>query len=667
MGWVLTGDSGRLRLPPGTVQVGRAQLALVRPQHQSVSRIHAEIVVLEHEGRLCEVVPSSIRIIDRSSTGHTFINGRMSLGKGQQTPLADGDALTFGVDPEKFIVSWCPIVLSYSSRIVAAEVARMEGRARSAGAFLTPEWTTTCTHLLIDQLAITPKLLCCVADGGMPVAASFLHSLASEPRSRMPVAAEHRPKPLCGPDAHYARELDLCLTAPTPRRDLLQGVWVVFGTKPVFDVLSKALLHAGSQVQLLCCSVSLAGKLAEDLHRSLDAHAAPAEVWIVPAVQEDLASTLAGPICQLGARAFMVQLPAVVRGILVGTLDAVHADATPLRQVKEQSQPSLGREANLAQAKQQTLRNPHAVGTLQAAFGIAPKQSDEKGTQIKEEGSFPATQQQQQHRVQSQQPMQPPQLEQLQQQQLQQQQEKREPVASVVPYAFRAGGGEDNGSRCARDEVKGVKLEFERGEDVKQVSQVSLSCFPVSAPQAASLPPPPSVANPKGEVVQSVLCGTQAKPERCKNPVNVPDATLKPEHAPKCFERAERVSQVKDERADVSGRSENTLGVWLEVKARSTKDSVVVDGVEVPRASWRPGGAEVVPRKAARAQSADARGSNAQQGRFKLFRKSGGQKCPEPAALVDVAPWVPAAAPPLAEVFCSQPLESIGSEPHFPV
>ena len=31
--------------------------------------------------------------------------------------------------------------------------------------FLTPEWTAQCTHLLLEQYAITPKLLCCIIDG----------------------------------------------------------------------------------------------------------------------------------------------------------------------------------------------------------------------------------------------------------------------------------------------------------------------------------------------------------------------------------------------------------------------------------------------------------------------------------------------------------------------
>ena len=31
--------------------------------------------------------------------------------------------------------------------------------------FLTPDWTPQCTHLLLEQFAITPKLLCCIIDG----------------------------------------------------------------------------------------------------------------------------------------------------------------------------------------------------------------------------------------------------------------------------------------------------------------------------------------------------------------------------------------------------------------------------------------------------------------------------------------------------------------------
>lgn len=262
MGWCLvqTGTQRRLRLRPGAVQVGRAQTAQLRSTHQSVSRVHAEVVV-DSVASAAEVSRPAIRLIDHSSTGHTFVNGRPSAGRGVPMALSDGDLLAFGVDPATYRVSWAPVVLSYSSRMAPPEVEAMESVARAAGVFVTSDWTPVCTHLLIEQLAITPKLLCCVACGGTPVAATFLEAVsATGSAEELPDARLHLPRPPSGVDAEYAAELSAYLERPAPRRGLLDGVWVIFAARQAREALALPLRHAGSHVHFLA-QPSLAAEL----------------------------------------------------------------------------------------------------------------------------------------------------------------------------------------------------------------------------------------------------------------------------------------------------------------------------------------------------------------------------------------------------------------------
>ncbi|CAK0831544.1 unnamed protein product, partial [Prorocentrum cordatum] len=165
-----------------------------------------------------------------------------------------GDELTFGVDPDKLRLEWRPLLLSYSSRLESQDLAAFEAQARAAGVFLTQDWAEGCTHLVVEHVAITPKLLCCVADGGVPVSSSFLRALweGREPRDALPDARQHRPAEPRGADAAYAAELDRYLAAPQARRGLLRGVWVVFGAQQASDLLDRALQHAGAEVRLLC-------------------------------------------------------------------------------------------------------------------------------------------------------------------------------------------------------------------------------------------------------------------------------------------------------------------------------------------------------------------------------------------------------------------------------
>lgn len=344
MGWLLlnNGSRQRLRLKPGTVLIGRAQQAHIRPNHQSVSRGHAEILVeVPADGNLQEVRPYPIYLIDRSSSQLTFVNATPS-GVGIRKPLQPGDTVTFGVDPVNFSLQWAATVLSCSSRMKPPEVTAIQGMARTAGVFLTTEWADGCTHLLMDQLAITPKLLCCIVDGGVPVAASYLQALAAcDQAGQAPEPIHHQPLAPAGADATYAEELQNCARAPRPRHDLLKGVWIIYAARGTCEGLSKALTSAGARDALnamvpgtpptpfVCSSIQDVASVAAALTKSREQVGAPDEIWLVPGLEEEIVSALAGTLLALGARECRaVPLQAMVSGILKGDKSSVCAGAS---------------------------------------------------------------------------------------------------------------------------------------------------------------------------------------------------------------------------------------------------------------------------------------------------------------------------------------------------
>jgi len=367
MGWVLINNATRqrLRLRPGSIQIGRAAAAHIRPNHQSVSRNHAEISVALHSGSLSEVAKVGIHLIDRSSTGHTFVNGQPS-GRGAHRPLAEGDTVAFGIDNPTFTVQWMPTVFSWSSRVLPEEVERMERLARAAGAFMMSEWTSQCTHLITEQLAITPKLLCCVSTGGVPVSTSYLEALAvAEFACIAPDPLSHQPLPPVGNDAAYAGELERYARAPRSRKGLFDGVWVIYGSKLGLDGLGKALSQANLQVQIPCFSVEQCTQVSAEINKCRSNQiAVPREVWVVPPLEEAVKAALGALLPSLRqATCLTVPVQAVVRGIFVGSREAVHTtpgavsftlDATgqsslPATQKQEPQPPSLP-AASLAQA-----------------------------------------------------------------------------------------------------------------------------------------------------------------------------------------------------------------------------------------------------------------------------------------------------------------------------
>lgn len=380
MGWVLLlpGHQQSLQLVPGLSQFGRAQTARIRSTHQSVSRIHAELIVSPAQGPLSEVKPLEICILDKSSTGHTFVDGTPA-GKGITKALKDGDHLSFGVDPVTFDLNWKPVVVSYSSRLPPAELTELEALARKGGFFLNSEWTPECTHLLVEQLSITPKLLCCMIDGGRPVSSSFTTALAKSGSSGeaepLPDSSAHLPKAPTGTDTAHTKDLMAYALAPKSRHGLFDGVWIVFTQQQAMASLDYSLSRAGSNMRTCAFSDAQASSAVQELRRLVATSGTPQEVWIIPSVTSSIASILAAPLREFACRCMVVTTTNIVSGILAGRREAVHASATIFAGPGLQPHGSFvetQNQQNKQQQLEQRCQQPHAMQEPVHAGGKKP-------------------------------------------------------------------------------------------------------------------------------------------------------------------------------------------------------------------------------------------------------------------------------------------------------
>lgn len=510
---------------------------------------------------------------------------------------------------------------------------------------------------------------------------------------------------------------------------MLQGVWIIFGVKQAYDALSVALLHAGSQVHLLCTSEVQAAKVVEDLQRSAAAHGAPREVWLVPGVEEPIAAVLAEPLRRLGVRCLTVTHKAVVGGILAGHIDAVHAEAAPFLRsaAPEGSFPATQQPPAKASAPGRRRTVPWS-----SAAGEVPK------TAVKEEESFPHTQHQQGA------PMErpaalcsrqgesaaPPSRSGAPQAPLAAPPTPKEPAAAAQappPQARAAkrpapdpgGGGEAMDPRrrpfapwgeAARPAIEAgaplgaVKEQPAHDPDVgastgrpgsrlaspgrPELENVRMAA-PAAQPPSGGVKLEPGLREPKqleeerltatapltalrpeSQPQEELLLGSQAKRER-GDPLAEHPSQVKADPEPP---RAAKAEEAKREQSEPSGAphaaakteqpvKKHPTGVWLpSLGGSDTGSFVALDGTDVPRAAWSPGAAAVLvppmPSQPACRQVAHHGPRQAAGCRnFKAFRKAPGQLPPgRAAAVVPVAPWAPAAGPPLAELFCSQPL-----------
>lgn len=697
MGWILFNNATRqpLRLRPGSVLVGRAQNAQIRPSHQSVSRNHAEIIVDAPSGSVqngTDMQQYAVYMLDHSSTGHTFVNGQPS-GKGVKRPLKADDTVCFGVDPINFSLQWCPTVVSCSSRLPETELNQLVGLAQRAGIFLSYEWTSCCTHLLMEQLSITPKLLCCVIDGGIPIARSYLEALASsEVLSAAPDPVQHQPQAPSGADAAYSAELQNCIRGPRVRHDMLAGVWIVFASQQASDALGKALTSAGCIGQFICTTVAHAQSVTAKIAECKTRHWLPEEVWVVPNLEQAIASALSPALVGLNAKRYIaVPLQAMVVGLLRGEKDGVHNHSgasriqlvgaataeTPKGFQETQREPKQAQASGVkypAQVKEESFQQTQD----QTAPPTLPRKKEEadEGTNAPAKrqrveaprpttlsaGQFEAT------AVKTSNSQDPPKFD-------------RQPsgMAPAVSSFVRAKS-EPNalGGPLTIASDTGLK------QEAKQLKAEAGAAAPATVASSLGAPPAGSQGSgmPKILSINFDTPLTQPKPEEHKQVVQ--DSLTKVE--PKLEAAPAPVPQVQQGGSSSSSAAappasrtvepvqavSHPTGVWLPKK-------VVEDGKQEPfvlqvpglgdrdlhslRATAATGAAKLTPPRtgisiSAQPAQAAAAAPSGERRSFKMFRKSLGQQRAEDVVLVPIAPWVERPGPGLGELFASHRMDS---------
>lgn len=636
MGWVLEVLSqtsnvvtASLQLLPGTSQVGRAQTAQIRSTHQSVSRVHAEVVVEPTQGSLAEVLPLKVSIVDRSSTGHTFVNDQQP-GKGNVTKLSAGDVLHFGVEPLRYTLRWRPMLLSISSRFSAEELQSLDEKARKAGLFLTPDWTVQCTHLLLEQFAITPKLLCCIIDGASPVSMAFLSELLkraneSSELSAAALPADFAPKAAIGPDAAYNSELDAYVKAPRPRRELLRGIWVIFSAKAIYDTLSVALSSAGSPVQILTQDQSAASVL-QDLKKAA-AKAMPQEVWIIPTLPPGLGAVLSKPLSDLRCACRVVGQEALVGAILSGSICGIRETAQLLP------------KSELAAETFPETQPTHPTQPVEVSQGRRKRQLpwEKASMQVKEE-SFPNTLQE----VPSE-----PSAPAPPSKKVKMELEEKDPLGKKAL-------GPSGGSLQASQGSQGAQIPKAPGQRSSPPPPKAASqgpSQPAEAPRAASLrqtlQPLAALSreSPRVEAslqMQSPAMPTQPKIEEKEDKVNLGTVNSSAPSLPRPAQPEVKAEEpAPDLTREVPVHPTNT---WLPQLAQKSGRSLVLDGVELPRATWFTTTKRRPETAAAAAPEANGKPN------FKRFRKA---QRSQDRPFVDFVPWAPAVGG--LDLFSSQP------------
>ncbi|XP_020695891.1 nijmegen breakage syndrome 1 protein isoform X1 [Dendrobium catenatum] len=154
-------------LAPGTYKVGRKDCDIIVQMDPSVSRLHAEIVVDQMISSMILNAGSTksnshVRIRDSSKFG-TFVKKELGpkarLRQGEEATLIEGDIVTFGTGNASFRFCCVPFRI-FIHRPMRGQLRSIQSIASSIGATVTSNWSTECTHTLVNESSlVTTELI----------------------------------------------------------------------------------------------------------------------------------------------------------------------------------------------------------------------------------------------------------------------------------------------------------------------------------------------------------------------------------------------------------------------------------------------------------------------------------------------------------------------------
>ncbi|KAK4877261.1 hypothetical protein RN001_009767 [Aquatica leii] len=152
--YYLTAKDGSLfyLLPDRSYSVGRKEGDLV-VKDDAVSRKHAMITVKNNE----------VSVMDCGSTYGTFINDTKLKGN-QSVQVQEGNIIKFGVLASVYKLNQVSIITT-TSGIGSDQKHKLKNTITAIGGLLVQNWTNQCTHVSVNEITLTVKVLSAVITG----------------------------------------------------------------------------------------------------------------------------------------------------------------------------------------------------------------------------------------------------------------------------------------------------------------------------------------------------------------------------------------------------------------------------------------------------------------------------------------------------------------------
>eukprot|EP00049_Salpingoeca_infusionum_P007270 m.118143 g.118143 ORF g.118143 m.118143 type:complete len:374 (+) comp13644_c0_seq3:106-1227(+) len=225
----------------GEFTVGRlgTRIELNHPQLKSLSRHHGTFHVTQHTTE----VPQTVFYTDNKSSFGSKLNG-IELAPKIKTPLSSesllvlGDRLHCRIEHIRFEMSGSCLSGESKMLLIACE--------RGIGLIRRPNWSPNCTHLVMESIKATPKLIQALASASHIVGPQFLSKLLDSDDFDFPLNASDFLPDVADRGIHF--DVDY---SPNPaRQTLFSGKTFLFLTPTQLKKIGPLVTAGGGTVVL---------------------------------------------------------------------------------------------------------------------------------------------------------------------------------------------------------------------------------------------------------------------------------------------------------------------------------------------------------------------------------------------------------------------------------
>uniref|UniRef100_A0A2S2PZZ5 Nibrin n=1 Tax=Sipha flava TaxID=143950 RepID=A0A2S2PZZ5_9HEMI len=223
------------------------------PDDTSISRCHAEIFyekkIVNNKNKLI------LKLVDKKSKFGTFINIGITSNEriASECPivLSSGDRIRFGIMDSFWIVTEYPFLVCPSTlRRNDKEI--LKNALNPIGGEITHEWTNQCTHLCMNSIIVTEKVLLCLASAKSIVPIRYFidlyKALLPNSTSELPYCTDYVPNLT----DNLLNSSSVSMNVNNKRKTLFSGKIFVCSTVNQYNRISKIIKIAGGEIIKYC-------------------------------------------------------------------------------------------------------------------------------------------------------------------------------------------------------------------------------------------------------------------------------------------------------------------------------------------------------------------------------------------------------------------------------